>query len=207
MLIIVGVVTFYLMVVLISFSPYDPSWSQTAWHGPIHNLGGVVGAWLADILFFTFGILAYAIPTIMLFFVWSAFIQHGYLDFYTLSLRLIGSLALLLTSCGLAALNFDDLYYFTSGGVIGNLLSNLPWFNGIGTTTLLLFVWACGLTLFTGWSWLTIAEKIGVVVLDCLTFISNHSRRHGNENNDAIHPIFGDDYPLKSKQKKPKSNV
>lgn len=60
----------------------------------------------------------------------------------------------MLTSCGLAALNVDDLYYFASGGVIGSLLSNamLPWFNGIGATLALLCVWAAGLTLFTGWS-------------------------------------------------------
>ncbi|MGL9773249.1 MAG: DNA translocase FtsK 4TM domain-containing protein [Sodalis sp. (in: enterobacteria)] len=181
-LVVVGIFAFYLMVTLVSFSPSDPSWSQTAWHGPIHNLGGGVGAWFADTLFFTFGVLAYALPPIMLFFCWSAFAQRDrreYVDLFGLSLRLIGSLALLLTSCGLAALNVDDLYYFASGGVIGSLLSNaiLPWFNGISATLALLCVWASGLTLFTGWSWLTIAEKIGAVVLGCATFVSNRSRR------------------------------
>lgn len=185
-LVVVGIFAFYLMVALVSFSPSDPSWSQTAWHGPIHNLGGGVGAWFADTLFFTFGVLAYALPPIMLFFCWSAFAQRDrrdYVDLFGLSLRLIGSLALLLTSCGLAALNVDDLYYFASGGVIGSLLSNaiLPWFNGIGATLALLCVWASGLTLFTGWSWLTIAEKIGAVVLGCATFVSNRSRRDDDE--------------------------
>lgn len=208
-LVVVGIFAFYLMVALVSFSPSDPSWSQTAWHGPIHNLGGGVGSWFADTLFFTFGVLAYALPPIMLFFCWSAFAQRDrrdYVDLIGLSLRLIGSLALLLTSCGLAALNVDDIYYFASGGVIGSLLSNaiLPWFNGIGATLALLCVWASGLTLFTGWSWLTIAEKIGAVVLGCLTFVSNRSRRddedddggrrsraaHDDED-DARH--FGDD--------------
>lgn len=181
-LVVVGIFAFYLMVALVSFSPSDPSWSQTAWHGPIHNLGGGVGAWFADTLFFTFGVLAYVMPPIMLFFCWSAFAQRDrrdYVDLFGLSLRLIGSLALLLTSCGLAALNVDDLYYFASGGIIGSLLSNaiLPWFNGIGATLALLCVWASGLTLFTGWSWLIIAEKIGEVVLSCATFVSNRSRR------------------------------
>lgn len=190
-LVVVGIFAFYLMVALVSFSPSDPSWSQTAWHGPIHNLGGGVGAWFADTLFFTFGVLAYALPPIMLFFCWSAFAQRdrrNYVDLFGLSLRLIGSLALLLTSCGLAALNVDDLYYFASGGVIGSLLSNaiLPWLNGIGATLALLCVWASGLTLFTGWSWLTIAEKIGVVVLGFLTFVSNRSRRD-NEEDDGYH--------------------
>jgi len=118
----------------------------------------------------------------MLIFCWTSFRQReeqDYVDYFALSLRLIGSLALILTSCGLAALNIDDLYYFASGGVIGSLLGNamLPWFNGIGATLTLLCVWASGLTLFTGWSWLTIAEKIGGTVMGCLTFMSNRSRR------------------------------
>ncbi|MEI7367996.1 DNA translocase FtsK 4TM domain-containing protein [Pectobacterium sp. 1950-15] len=181
-LIVVALFAVYLSVALLSFSPSDPSWSQTAWHEPIHNLGGVAGAWLADTLFFIFGVLAYAIPPIMLSLCWAAFRQrdnHQSIDYFTFSLRLIGTLALILTSCGLAALNIDDLYYFASGGVLGSLLSSsmIPRFNSMGATLILLCVWGAGLTLFTGWSWLTIAEKIGAGVLGCLTFMSNRSRR------------------------------
>ncbi|UVO10057.1 DNA translocase FtsK 4TM domain-containing protein [Pectobacterium polonicum] len=181
-LIVVALFAVYLSVALLSFSPSDPSWSQTAWHEPIHNLGGVAGAWLADTLFFIFGVLAYAIPPIMLSLCWAAFRQrdnHQSIEYFTFSLRLIGTLALILTSCGLAALNIDDLYYFASGGVLGSLLSSsmIPRFNSMGATLVLLCVWGAGLTLFTGWSWLTIAEKIGAGVLGCLTFMSNRSRR------------------------------
>ncbi len=184
-LIVVALFAVYLSVALLSFSPSDPSWSQTAWHEPIHNLGGGVGAWLADTLFFIFGVLAYAIPPIMLSLCWVAFRQRDNqsdVDLFTLSLRLIGTLALILTSCGLAALNVDDLYYFASGGVLGSLLSSsmVPRFNSMGATLILLCVWAAGLTLFTGWSWLTIAEKIGGAVLGCLTFFSNRSRAEDN---------------------------
>ncbi|EKN4181738.1 DNA translocase FtsK 4TM domain-containing protein [Yersinia ruckeri] len=181
-LIVVTILAAYLMAALVSFNPSDPSWSQTAWHEPIHNWGGGVGAWMADTLFFTFGVLAYVIPPIMVMLCWAAFRQresHDHLDYFSLSLRLIGSLALILTSCGLAALNVDDIYYFASGGVIGSLFSNamLPWFNGVGATLTLLCIWAVGLTLFTGWSWLVIAEKIGGVVLGSLAFLTNRSRR------------------------------
>ncbi|CAG75547.1 cell division protein [Pectobacterium atrosepticum SCRI1043] len=181
-LIVVALFAVYLSVALLSFSPSDPSWSQTAWHEPIHNFGGVAGAWLADTLFFIFGVLAYAIPPIMLSLCWAAFRQrdnHQSIEYFTFSLRLIGTLALILTSCGLAALNIDDLYYFASGGVLGSLLSSsmIPRFNSMGATLILLCVWGAGLTLFTGWSWLTIAEKIGAGVLACLTFMSNRSRR------------------------------
>lgn len=191
MLLLVAVCAIYLMVALLSFNPSDPSWSQTAWHEPIHNLGGSVGAWLADTLFFTFGVLAYAIPPIMLILCWVSYRQSGdgnYIDYFALALRLIGTLALVLTSCGLAALNIDDLYYFASGGVIGSLLSNamLPWFNGIGATLALLCVWAAGLTLFTGWSWLVIAEKIGGVVLGAATFMTNRSRREEHYHDDDL---------------------
>lgn len=196
LLIIVALFAVYLMVALLSFNPSDPSWSQTAWHEPIHNLGGGVGAWLADTLFFIFGVMAYAIPPVILGLCWITFCQRhsqDYIDYFAVALRLIGVLALVVTSCGLAALNADDIWYFASGGVIGSLLSNAmaPWFNGAGGTLTLLCVWAAGLTLYTGWSWLTIAEKIGAVVMGLLTFASNRSRNDerwhedGEEEQDA----------------------
>jgi len=201
-LIVVAIFAVYLMVALVSFNPSDPSWSQTAWHEPIHNIGGSVGAWMADTLLFTFGVLAYAIPPIMIILCWAAYRQRDtrdYIDYFALSLRLIGTLALILSSCGLAALNVDDLYYFASGGVIGSLLSNamLPWFNGIGATLVLLCVWAVGLTLFTGWSWLVIAEKMGGVVLGMLTFMSNRSRRDDRYlDDDEDEQVPGEKPPL-----------
>ncbi|GLR09859.1 cell division protein FtsK [Mixta theicola] len=181
LLILVALFAVYLMVALVSFNPSDPSWSQTAWHEPIHNLGGSVGAWLADTLLFIFGVMAYAIPPVILGLCWITFRQRDrqdYIDYFAVGLRLIGVLALVVTTCGLAALNADDIWYFASGGVIGSLVSNAmaPWLNGAGGTLALLCLWAAGLTLYTGWSWLTIAEKIGAVVMGVLTFASNRSR-------------------------------
>lgn len=182
-LIVIAVFAVYFMVALLSFNPSDPSWSQTAWHEPIRNFGGGIGAWMADMLLFIFGVIAYAIPPIMLVLCWVAYRQQRgsseYIDYFALSLRLIGTLAMVFTFCGLAALNVDDLYYFASGGVIGSLLSNamLPQFSGVGATLALLCIWAAGVTLFTGWSWLMIAEKIGVAVLGVATFMTDRSRR------------------------------
>ena len=181
LLILVALFAIYLMVALVSFNPSDPSWSQTAWHEPIHNLGGNVGAWLADTLLFIFGVMAYAIPPVILGLCWITFRQRDrqdYIDYFAVGLRLIGVLALVVTTCGLAALNADDIWYFASGGVIGSLVSNAmaPWLSGAGGTLALLCLWAAGLTLYTGWSWLTIAEKIGAVVMGVLTFASNRSR-------------------------------
>ncbi|WP_318357286.1 DNA translocase FtsK [Enterobacter sp.] len=182
LLILVALFAVWLMAALLSFNPSDPSWSQTAWHEPIHNLGGVPGAWLADTLFFIFGVMAYTIPVIIVggcWFTWRHRTTEDYIDYFAVSLRLIGVLALILTSCGLAAINADDIWYFASGGVIGSLLSTtmMPLLHSSGGTIALLCVWAAGLTLFTGWSWVSIAEKIGSVVLNVLTFASNRTRR------------------------------
>lgn len=67
---------------------------------------------------------------------------------------------------------------FAAGGVIGSLFSSalMPWFNALGATLALLSLWAIGLMLLTGWSWITIAEKTGAAVLSPITFITNHSR-------------------------------
>jgi len=182
LLILVALFAVWLMAALLSFNPSDPSWSQTAWHEPIHNLGGVPGAWLADTLFFVFGVMAYTIPIIIVggcWFAWRHRQNEEYIDYFAVSLRLIGALALILTSCGLAAINADDIWYFASGGVIGSLLSTAlkPMLHSSGGTITLLCIWAAGLTLFTGWSWVSIAEKLGGFILNILTFASNRTRR------------------------------
>ncbi|HBC5285679.1 TPA: DNA translocase FtsK [Escherichia coli] len=181
LLILIVLFAVWLMAALLSFNPSDPSWSQTAWHEPIHNLGGMPGAWLADTLFFIFGVMAYTIPVIIVggcWFAWRHQSSDEYIDYFAVSLRIIGVLALILTSCGLAAINADDIWYFASGGVIGSLLSTTlqPLLHSSGGTIALLCVWAAGLTLFTGWSWVTIAEKLGGWILNILTFASNRTR-------------------------------
>ncbi|EEM7113077.1 DNA translocase FtsK [Salmonella enterica subsp. enterica serovar Poona] len=182
LLILIALFAVWLMAALLSFNPSDPSWSQTAWHEPIHNLGGAPGAWLADTLFFIFGVMAYTIPVIIVggcWFAWRHQSTDDYIDYFAVSLRLIGVLALILTSCGLAAINADDIWYFASGGVIGSLLSTTlqPLLHSSGGTIMPLCIWAAGLTLFTGWSWVSIAEKLGGWLLNILTFASNRTRR------------------------------
>ncbi|ROS02837.1 DNA translocase FtsK [Raoultella terrigena] len=182
LLILCTLFAIWLMAALLSFNPSDPSWSQTAWHEPIHNIGGTPGAWLADTLFFIFGVMAYTIPVIIIggcWFAWRNQTNDEYIDYFAVSLRLIGALALILTSCGLASINADDIWYFASGGVIGSLLSTTlqPLLHSSGGTIALLCIWAAGLTLFTGWSWVSIAEKLGGAILSVLTFASNRTRR------------------------------
>ena len=201
LLILIVLFAVWLMAALLSFNPSDPSWSQTAWHEPIHNLGGMPGAWLADTLFFIFGVMAYTIPVIIVggcWFAWRHQSSDEYIDYFAVSLRIIGVLALILTSCGLAAINADDIWYFASGGVIGSLLSTTlqPLLHSSGGTIALLCVWAAGLTLFTGWSWVTIAEKLGGWILNILTFASNRTRRDDTwvDEDEYEDEIYDDEY-------------
>ncbi|WP_434761826.1 DNA translocase FtsK 4TM domain-containing protein [Vibrio fortis] len=175
-----------LAVALLTFSPADPSWSQTAWGGDIQNAGGYVGAWLADTLFFVFGSLAYPLPILVTLAAWVLFRKRDEdetIDFMLWGTRLLGLTILLLTSCGLADINFDDIWYFSSGGVIGDVLTSLalPTLNVLGSTLVLLFLWGAGFTLLTGISWLSIVEWLGDSAIRLFTALVNKIRGHDQE--------------------------
>ncbi|WP_428461850.1 DNA translocase FtsK 4TM domain-containing protein [Photobacterium kagoshimensis] len=176
----------YMMVALVSFDPADPSWSQTAWQGPVQNKAGAFGAFVADSLFFTFGSLAYSLPVAVVLAAWVLFRRRGDrepIDFMIYGTRLLGMLILFLASCSLADLNFDDIWYFSSGGVIGDVVSNmaLPLFNLLGTTLVMMFLWAVGFTLFTGISWLTIVDTLGESTLGAMAWLLNKVRSDRSE--------------------------
>lgn len=165
-LILAVLASILLAVALLTFNPADPSWSQTAWGSDIQNAGGIVGAWVADTLFFVFGSLAYPLPIILTATAW-ILLRHRdedeSIDLMLWGTRLLGLVVLLLTSCGLADINFDDIWYFSSGGVVGDVLTSLalPTLNVLGTTLVLLFLWGAGFTLLTGISWLSMVERLG----------------------------------------------
>ncbi len=176
----------YLMVALVTFNPADPSWSQTAWDGVVQNKAGALGALVADTFFFSFGSLAYVFPALIvllgtyLFRRRSKSLSHDYMVYGT---RILGLLLLLLTSCGLADLNFDDIWYFSSGGVVGDVVSNIsmPLLNVLGTTLVLMAIWAIGFTLFTGISWTSVADTLGEKTLSSLTWFLNKFRSDKHE--------------------------
>ena len=185
-LIISILVAIYMMVALVTFNPADPSWSQTAWEGVVQNKAGSFGALVADTLFFIFGSLAYVIPIILVSLGWFVFQRRTKmlsLDYMVYGTRWLGLILLILSSCGLADLNFDDIWYFSSGGVIGDVVANisLPLLNVLGATLLLMFAWAIGFTLFTGVSWTTIVDQLGEKTLSGLTWILNKLRSDKHE--------------------------
>ncbi|USD38979.1 DNA translocase FtsK [Ferrimonas sp. SCSIO 43195] len=193
-LIVCCALALYLLAALGSFHPADPGWSQTAWDGQIHNLMGRVGAWLADLLYFSFGLSAWSVPLLTAVTGWLMF-RRSYrideIDYFSVALRIVGLLLMLLGFSTLASMNADDIYYFSAGGVIGDVIRDamLPYFNLLGTTLLLLCFVGAGFTLFTGLSWATVVEAVGFGVITAVTWLwrlpSRLMNRDRNDDGDA----------------------
>lgn len=192
-----------LAVSLFTFNPADPSWSQTAWGSNIHNAGGLLGSWVADTLFFVFGSLAYPIPFLLTLGAWITLRKRSAdepIDFMLWGTRLLGLIVLMLTSCALADINFDDLWYFSSGGVIGDVITSLslPTLNVLGTTLAMLFLWGAGFTLLTGISWLRIVERLGEKCIEGFQWLANRMRGEKEEiiTPNLVEPSIVDDAEL-----------
>ncbi|MFQ3236028.1 MAG: S-DNA-T family DNA segregation ATPase FtsK/SpoIIIE [Paraglaciecola sp.] len=162
--------SFFILLALVSFHPADPSWSQAGLQGGVHNWVGSIGAWLADILFFTFGFIAYIFPFTAAFVGWFMFQQRKSItefDYLTIGLRIIGLLLALVGAAGIASLNFNDLFYFSAGGMLGDVISAslFPYLNFAGTVLLLLSLFCTGFTLLSGISWVTVVDNLGALTL------------------------------------------
>lgn len=163
-------IALFMFLALMSFHQADPGWSQTGLQPTTQNWMGPVGARVADLSFFSLGYLAYTLPFGFAFLGWFAFQQVKHilqLDYLNIGLRVVGLLFMLIGLSALASINFDDMYYFSAGGLFGDVISQalLPYFNLTGTTLLLLAFFATGFTLLSGISWLTVIDGIGAGVL------------------------------------------
>ena len=168
----------YLIISLLSFDPADPGWSQTAYHTSVNNSGGAIGAYLSDIFFFAFGTVAYFLPFIFAALGWLVFQKIHVLleiDFFTLGLKCIGFVIFLVGITSIASMNFDDVYEFSAGGVVGDYisLSLLPYLNFAGCSLLFLLLTCSGFVLVTGVSWLTMIDFIGEKAIAVSLFIKN----------------------------------
>lgn len=190
-LLLSGALAVFLLIALLTFHPADPGWSQAGGSESIHNAAGAIGAWSADILLFSFGFVAYLLPFALIglgYLIFHRPHQLLELDYLGVSLRIVGALLLLTGLAALASLNFSDIYYFSSGGMLGDVISDamLPYFNLLGTTLLLLTFVMTGFTLVTGVSWLTIADYIGQGVLGSCMWVLDRVRPSQGES-DADH--------------------
>jgi S-DNA-T family DNA segregation ATPase FtsK/SpoIIIE len=156
----------YLVLALFSFDPADPGWSQTGFQAPIRNLGGAVGAYFADLLLNLFGLVAYSIPFAIAIVGLLLFRQYHYLialDYLTLGLKIIGFIMLYIGILPLASMNGDDIFYFSAGGIVGDIISAsfLPYLSFVGTTLLFITFILAGFVLLTGVSLISLIESIG----------------------------------------------
>ena len=161
----------YLLLVLATYHSADPSWSHSTGDGSVRNAGGVVGAWIADALLYLFGLSAYWWAALCLYVVaWGYRRLDGspLIDRRSLWLALAGFAVLLAASASLERLGMQGAsgsLPLAPGGVTGGLGTAAAEALGFtGATLVLLALAAVGLSLFTGVSWLTVAEFVGFLL-------------------------------------------
>jgi len=171
----------FILCALISFHPADPAWSQTGEFTNVQNITGTAGAWVADILLLTFGWLAYFVPAAIQLLGYLVFKQPHrilQLDYTTLGLRIIGFALFITSATTISSINFDDIYNFSSGGVVGDVIASamMPAFNFTGTSILLLCFFFAGLTLLTGVSWVQFVDYLGDLIVRLYRFLVTYAR-------------------------------
>ncbi len=169
---LVGLVGLYLGLVLWGFDRADPGWSHAATVERIANPGGRFGAWLGDLLLYLFGLSAWwwvALPFFLLAWGYHRLTRLFGGDRRSLLIALAGFVVLLLASCGLEAMRFWSLKFalpLAPGGMLGSEVGrHVTQILGYTGGTLVLLVLAMiGFSLFTGASWIGIAEKTGILL-------------------------------------------
>ncbi len=166
-----GALAIILWVALFTYNPMDPGFTQATNVTEISNGIGRVGAMIADLLFYLFGRPAYLFTVMVLYLGWMIFNEQKTQQPLTradFTLRFVGFLATLATSCALATLHFSPAgFRETAGGILGQLVGNgmASVMKLLGASTLLFFLWLASLSLFLGVSWLTVMDRVGQVTL------------------------------------------
>ncbi len=175
----------YLLLSLWSYNPTDPAWTTTGSNDFIVNRGGIVGAWLADMLLFLFGVPTYLSPLMLGFSGWLLFSwgktadSEGALHFWII--KAIGLMMAVASASGLSALSLTQYVTFLpegAGGVLGQVVGYgfEAVFGTSGTSLLLLAFFLTGVTLFTGLSWLMIIDRLGAMTMAMAIVVSRWIR-------------------------------
>ncbi|HAJ93074.1 MAG TPA: cell division protein FtsK, partial [Gammaproteobacteria bacterium] len=155
-LFILSALAIFLLVSLASYHPADPGWSNSGDVARIYNAGGLIGAWLADVLLYLLGYLAYLFPVMVGYSGWLVYrglTPTGEIDLHVLAVRWAGFLLTVGAGCGLATLesgSHQGQLPAGAGGVFGNVIGNglVDVVSPVGATLFLLALFLTGVTLF-----------------------------------------------------------
>jgi len=170
---VLGGVALYLALIFISFDHTDPGWSRSSEViQQISNAGGSAGAWLADLLLYLFGVSAWWWVIFFLAAVWWSYRRIDIVSVFdprALLVTFTGFITLLVASSGIESLRLHTLSMplpLAPGGILGEVLSGqLSLLLGFtGATLGLVILFAIGLSLFSGLSWVRLSERIGTVI-------------------------------------------
>jgi len=171
-----AIVALVLLLALASYSPEDPGFSFTGGLAPVHNRIGVIGAWLADVLFFLFGRPAFLFP-LMLALACVALQRRLRAESPSRAntlVRFAGFLLVLISSCALTTLHWQPgSLRQSAGGVVGALIGNglASGLNFLGATLLLIAAWMAGLSLAFGVSWFTVMDRLGTLTWSGISWL------------------------------------
>ena len=180
--------TVYLILIFTSYSRTDPGWSHEVYGAPLHNLGGQVGAWLADLMLYLFGFSAWWWCVMLVTAVWSGYrsLSRRYVleqqeepaHRHDSLIKGLGFALLLLSSASLEHIRMYKLPVElpgVPGGVLGDVIGDIVQsaLGFTGSTLLLLLMLGLGLSLFFQMSWLTAAEKLGGAVENFVLWLKN----------------------------------
>lgn len=196
-LIVLVAIALVIFIALLSYNPTDPGWSHTGSGRRITNKGGLVGAWLADVLFYLFGHVAYLFPFVIALTGWLLYREHlpqgrkGFpsFDYFHAFTRTMGFVLTVIMGCGLAWIHVDggiDLPH-RAGGIVGNVVGAgvISIFGHLGGTLLMIALFLTGVTLLTGLSWLWLMDAIGRHTLDLFSLFTNFPQL-GNRFRNAV---------------------
>jgi S-DNA-T family DNA segregation ATPase FtsK/SpoIIIE len=175
----------YLLVSLFSYHPHDPGWSHSGPSTEIANAGGVVGAWFADVSLYLLGYLAYLFPVMVGYSGWLVYegrTPTGSIDLRILGIRWAGFLLTVCAGCALATLDVrmtGSNLPLDGGGILGDVVGNglVGLFSSLGATLFLLALFLAGVTLFTGLSWLGVADSTGRYTLQFIDLLQDQWNR------------------------------
>ena len=162
----------YLALTLVTYSKADRAWSTTGLGEAITNRGGVLGAWVSDLLLYLFGFSAwwFVIAGVVLVVAgYRRVVRPDDAHEHPLAFAFAGLVLVIASSASLEAIRLyrlQGLLPNKAGGVlgdsIGNAMQSALGFNG--ATLVLLALLAVGTSLLFGVSWLRVMERIGASV-------------------------------------------